>query len=184
MENEKEQKELFEFKRPKKAFPMLRGILPKADFDGRPFAIMLSIDKLIFICIGIIMLMVIMFALGVERGKSVTPKVSLPVAQQAIAQQKTQPVKAQPVAVTTTVPKIVPVAANPYSIVIMALTKNQTAQAEIEKAKKSGFNAFISYSTPYYLVCIGAFPNKESVTAKQELIRVKRVYKDAYLKLR
>ena len=69
MEEEHYQKELFEFDKPKRSFPRLTGILPKSDFDGK-IAISLTLEKLIFIAIGIIMLMVIVFALGVEKGKA------------------------------------------------------------------------------------------------------------------
>lgn len=68
MEEENYQKELFEFEKPKKTFPGLSNIFQKADFEGR-LAITLTLEKIIFISIAVIMIMVVIYAAGVERGK-------------------------------------------------------------------------------------------------------------------
>ena len=112
MENEKYQKELFEFEAPKKAAARFGDIFQRADF-----VITLTPEKMVFAAIGIIMLMVVFFALGVEKGKAAAytaaaaPRMILGriVAPPAISERRTAVSVARPKpAVTTTniTPKI------------------------------------------------------------------------------
>lgn len=93
MSDEKYQKELFKFEEPKKPFSRFSGIFPKADFEGR-VAITLTLEKLVFISIGIVMCMVIIYALGVESGKRRTAQVPFqPKQLQAVARPQVLPAK-------------------------------------------------------------------------------------------
>lgn len=91
-EERNQQKELFEFERPKRHFPRFArfaNIFPKADLAGKA-AVNVTLEKIIFTAIGIVMLMVIVYALGVENGKSLSRKaeaisVALPSRQRANA---------------------------------------------------------------------------------------------------
>src|SRR3989338_9168642 len=66
MEDERTtQKEFFEFEKSKKPAPVFGRIFTKTDV-----AVTLSLEVLVFISIGLIMLMVIVYALGIEKGKS------------------------------------------------------------------------------------------------------------------
>ena len=67
MGEERYQRELFEFEDQKKGPSKFRltGILPKSNF-----AVILTIEKIIFICIALVMAMVVIYALGVETGKA------------------------------------------------------------------------------------------------------------------
>jgi len=166
MEEEKYQKELFEFKKPKKSFPKLSNFLPKADFE-RNILITLSIEKVIFISIGIIMATVVVYALGVEVGKSraanrIVSQVS--VKKEARPQQPLQ-VKALPT----------------YTIVAGTYARKDNAMATMTRLRQGGFDACIGQSQPFFQVWVvvktGADPTKE-------LARLKKLYKDAYLKQR
>ena len=180
-------KELFEFKdKPKKNFFSLRGILPfgnmpKGDFENK-FLITITPERLVFIAIGIVMLMVIIFALGVERGKGIgraaVEKVMITAALPAPA--------ALPVPVKTTAVKAPPPpaqdAAKPFTIIAVTLTRKDTAAAEAGRLKREGFAPFVYQSGSYYQVCVGAYANKAG--ALIPLKKVRQIYKDAYLKLR
>ena len=189
MEEERLQRELFPFEPPKKRFSGFAGIFRKAGIDGSVFAITLKIDKLVFISIAIIMMMVIVYALGVERGRSVSPKPSAaPIVQQAV------PIKAAPVKITpeaklqpaaeTVVPAVKDTVAKPYTIAVASLSKKENAISEAAKMKSGGFESFVIYSQPYYVVCVGAFADKTSAASQKELARVKRLRRDAYFKQR
>lgn len=65
MENERYQKELFEFEQGKKSRPRFGAVFQKTDFS-----LTLSAEKIVFAGIGIMMLMVVFFALGVEKGRA------------------------------------------------------------------------------------------------------------------
>lgn len=192
MEEERLQKELFPFEPPKKRFSGFAGIFRKAGIDGSVFAVTLKIDKLVFISIAVIMMMVVVYALGVERGRSVMPKLTPEPAQQA-AMVKTAPVKAVPVKAdletrlqpaAETVPAVKETVVKPYTIAVASLSKKETALTEAARMKASGFNSFVIYSQPYYVVCVGAFADKTSTASQKEFARVKRFSKDAYFKQR
>lgn len=170
MEEEKYQKELFEFEKPKRSFPGLRKIFPRPDFEGR-ISITFGLERLIFISIGIIMLLVIVFALGVERGKAASG--ALPRPQPA--QVKTEKVAA---------PAVPQDFSKPYTIVAAAFRRKDTAIQELNKLKREGFDATVVQSDSYFQVRIGAYPDKDSVLSKKALARIRQFYKDAYFKLR
>lgn len=199
MENENTQKELFEFEPPKKAGrPRFGQFLQRVDFG-----IMLTAERLAFLSIGVVMLAVISFALGVERGKSLSAKSDAPAAfvQQAAPAQAQVPAKPQaaPVLQNKTVAassanitpkeKAVPVSQEsaaskdkPYMIVAAAFVKQEFASKEVSQLKSKGLDAFVYFSDPYYLACVGSFANKDS--AQKILGKVRQLHKDAYVRLR
>lgn len=195
MENEKYQKELFdEFKQPKRQKHGFGRFFQKADF-----AINLSAEKLVFILIGVLMLAVVSFALGVEKGKSqaaisqgtVSTTVPQPISQNKdtvtptniVAKNKTlaAPVSAKMAADN---PKIQYVAdkSKPYTIVAAAFSREEFASKEVSRLKANGLEAFVYYGEPYYLACVGAFANKDS--AQKVLVKVRQMHRDAYVRLR
>ena len=198
MENEKYQKELFEFEQPKKQWHRFGRFFQKTDF-----AVTLNAERLVFVLIGILMLIVVSFALGVERGRSqaailpAAPKAApqSPVVQTPVAQKNDKapsmniapksrtsaaPVKA---AVDTSKTQTAPADKNkPYTIVAGAFTREDTAIKEINRLKAGGLEAFVYYSEPYYLACVGAFANKDS--AQKVLGKVRQMHRDAYVRLK
>ena len=200
MEEEKYQKELFEFEEPKKSFSRLSDMLPKAGFEGN-VSITLTLEKMVFIFIGIIMLMVIVYALGVESGKlRTTPGVqssrrTAPVSNEVVLQTRVNVLSAKnilntaPVAPTNKpaepVKTVIPMPAiKPYTILAGSYVKREGAQASAAIMTRQGFNVTITYSKPYYRVCVGSYVNKAGIEAQKDLIKVKRIYKDAIIKLK
>lgn len=183
MEEEKYQKELFEFKKPKRLFPKLAGIFPKADFEGRAL-LTLTLERAIFILIGVIMLMVLVYALGVERGRSLGDKreksenLMLKQDSGAVLQpQKAEQAKMPQFLLTA------PVAQNkPFTVVAATFTKEANAQDEALRLKGKGFDTFVMQSNSYFQVCVGSYDSAQS--AKEAAIKVRRIYKDAYIKTR
>lgn len=185
MEEEKYQKELFEFEKPKRLFPKLVNIFPRADFEGKVL-MTFTLERVIFISIGIIMLMVIVYALGVEKGKSIGKAAATPSAKLQIEKQA----QSQPVKIDKQKP-IVPVRlestrdfGKPYTIVAVTFTRKDTATQEVNRLKKEGFDAALVQSDSYFLVCIGAYPDKDSSQSKTALGKARKIHKDAYFKLR
>lgn len=221
MDEEKYQKELFEFEKPKRLFPKLSDFFPKGDFE-RNVILTLTLDRAVFIAIGIIMVMVALYALGVEAGKSratesarmspalpvVAPqavRVVAPQAAKVIAPQpvvttqarmvkQNQPVKiTAPVAKTQVVTKVpakpvpAPVVSNvakPYTIVVATFVSKDTAMREIDKLKKQGYNITLIQSDRYFQVCIGAYTDRAGTDSQKDLKKIKRLYKDAYIRAR
>ena len=180
MEDERPQKELFPFETPKKRFSGLAGIFRKAGIDGSVFAITLKIDKLVFISIAIIMLMVIVYALGVERGRSAVPRQKpAPIAVRSAPAVSAPEIKSEPEVETVAAVKET---VKPYTIAVASLSKKETAIEEAARMREIGFDTFVIYRKPFYVVCIGAFADKTSSASQKELIRVKRFSRDAYFK--
>lgn len=204
MEKDNTQKELFEFQAPRKQPRKLGQFLQQADF-----AISINAEKLVFISIGIILVLVVAFALGVERGKAISQKASeartalaqatIPAPAQSVQGQpaaakvqfsaqaaQAQPataVKVQPSAAQAQQPVQAKTAvqAKPYIIVAAAFSKEAFANKELSRLKTAGLDPFVYYSEPYYLVCVGPFANKSD--AQKVLTRVKQIYHDAYVRL-
>lgn len=181
MQKENIQKELFEFEAPKKQRNRLGQFFQKTDFSAN-----LNAEKLIFVSIGILMILVISFALGVERGKAISGMPiriadPLPKALQidaASAPVISKPVAARPAQASAMVAQSAP----DYTVVAAAFSKESSAIKEMARLKKNGLEAFVYNSDPYYLVCSGSFIDKES--AQKTLKRVRQLYRDAYVKLK
>ena len=212
MDEEKYQKELFEFEKPKRFFPKLSDFFPKGDFE-RNVILTLTLDRVVFISIGIIMIMVVLYALGVETGKSraiegawpvpasaAMPQVAKVIAPQPVITSQAQGVKQnQPVRIVTpavkmqiatkapipvSVPSVVSNVTKPYTIVAVTFVSKDTAMQEIGKLKKQGYDAVIIQSDRYFQVCIGAYSDRTGPNSQKDLKKVKRLYKDAYLRLK
>lgn len=193
MEEEKFQKELFEFEQPKKTFSRLTDILSKADFEGR-VTVTLTLEKMVFIAIGIIMAMVIVYALGVESGKS-RIKTDIPSQHQVVTPPALTPrvvpigaknmLNTAPVVSATkpTSTAVMP-AAKMYTILAGSYAKRDGAQASAAVLVKLGFTVTITYSEPYYRVTVGSYASKNGADALKDMTKVKRIYKDAMFKLR
>jgi len=182
MEEERSQKELFPFEPPKKRFSGFAEIFRKAGIDGSVFAVTLKIDKLVFISIAIIMLMVVVYALGVERGRKIPPKRIGAAVQQTVPAKEPAEIRPQPS--VQVVPAAKEAAVKPYTIAVASLVKRETALREAARMNSNGFEAFVIFKEPYYVVCIGAFADKTSSASLKELARVRHFCKDAYFKQR
>ena len=191
MDQEGYQKELFEFgDKPRKSFPRLGKILPRADFEGK-ISFALTLDRLIFITIGVILVMVVVFATGVERGRSVAIKalgeftietapqelpvkeVITPAAQAAVP--SVSPKKTTPEVIRVRAPK-------PYTVVAATFKGTSSASHVVERLKKEGLPAYTTENAPYVVVCVGGYDSRSAADA--DFIKTKQIYKDAYIKLR
>lgn len=194
MEEDKNQKELFEFAEPKKPFSKFTNMLPKRDFEGK-IALSLTFEKIVFIFIGIVMVMTIVFAIGVENGRSRKMLKEIRSASPAapIVAAKPHPLQSNSGVAPKAGPKAGPLqsdsgvaqaAIKPFTIVAATFSKKETAQAAVAFLAKEGFNASITYNDPYYRVCIGAYADMYGTQVQRDLIKVKRIYKDAFLRAR
>lgn len=210
MEEEKYQKELFEFEKPKRLLPRFSVFFPKADFE-RNVILTLTLDRAVFIAIGIIMIMVVVYALGVETGKArptadnqqtaalahapaaqpadVTTQQAVREGRQSAQIQPVAAVKASPAPVNTTASgaKKAPAldfADKPYVIVAATFTQKDNAMQEVRKLRQQGFDAMLLHGGRYFQACVGAYTDKSGQQSQKDLKKVKKLYKDAYLRLR
>lgn len=207
MADGQQQKELFEFEKPRKIFGGLGKIFPKTDFENKVL-VTVTLDRLIFVAIALIMVAITVYAVGIERGRALAKGAPAPPgsSQEAASKEALAPKKtiAPPGAVMmakaqgsqddapargAAVNKIAAPAKTaqdkdadkPYIIVAATFSKRDAALMEAERLKRNGFNSFVRQSDTYFQACAGAYSSKEG--AKSELLRARRLYKDAYIKL-
>jgi hypothetical protein len=99
---------------------------------------------------------------------------------------KAQPIAKAPVAAVVKAQPVVKVApvAKPYTIVAVTFARRDNAIQEIYKIKKLGYDAVLVQTGNYFMVCVGAYSDKTSPDGQKDLKKLRRFYKDAYLKLR
>ncbi len=163
----------------------------------------ISREKLIFSIISVILLYVIFFSLGIERGKKIA---SISIKQNTystkattktsnIATQSQQPpAKEQKVVGTsedknsnleitaqvTEVKKVTPKLKEFYSIQAAAYSNLSRAEKEARKARSRGNEAIIDSSGKYHLLLIGKFKNRKEAVALRK--KLSSTYKGCYVR--
>ena len=170
------QKELFEeFTQPVRLRKKILG--PGA--GKRIYNIRLSNEQLIFIFIGLVILLVICFSLGVERGKRIAIARREPAKEKVVVEKKTETPTEEKISKE---PVIVKEVSSAYVIQVAAYKDNKQAEKEKELLEKRGYAAEIAKSGKYYIVYVAGFANtKKAETAAKKL---KNRYKDCFIKKR
>ncbi|MEE8359658.1 MAG: SPOR domain-containing protein [Candidatus Omnitrophota bacterium] len=200
------QKELFnEFEAPKKRVKKKDSgsILPK-----NYILFNVSYEQVVFISIGVIMLMVLVFSLGVERGKGLNPEqakasVNLPKTTSGIIEgidkdkkikegEAAPPVtlvkKERPIAQRTE-PKIPvladvkkPIRSDLFTVQVIAYKSKRSAQKELVKLGKKGYSPFIILGGGYYQICVGEYKSRKE--ANKALSDLKKSHPGSFLRKR
>ena len=181
------QGELFgEFKtaKAKKGGPYFRRDM----MSGKKVSLSLSYETIILLFIAFIMLLVVFFSLGVEKGKAIksqnakvlkteVPKVSEEILQgEAEEAEITAPViepADEPVIKAAPAPR-------PYTIQVASFKKGPDAEKEIERLKKAGYNAFSISSDKWVQVCVGRYANRKE--SEKDFGTLKEKYPTCYFR--
>lgn len=171
------QKELFEeFSQPAR----LRRKALRSETARKIYNISLSNEQLIFIFIGLIILLVICFSLGVERGKKIAIVKRRQSKEEFAVKEKIQVLPEDKQA-----PKKVAIARKnvlPYVIQVAAYKDNKQAEREKDFLEKKGHNAEVIRGGKYSIVYVVGFENKKE--AEKVAINLKNRYKDCFIKKR
>ena len=196
-EQDQQQKELFEFKKPKSRFPNLKGLFPKADFEGRVL-VTLTPEQIIMMAIAIVMALVVIYAVGVEQGRNRNVEIPAAVTVSAGSGLK----KAQSFFSTTQVrpqaplaqarPALQPKPVSPqgtpaavgYTIVAATYKSPDSAVQVVNVLRREGLAAYLARKDAYTVVCIGAYTDREGSQITADLAKVRARHKDAYIKSR
>ena len=146
-----------------------------------------------------IIVFIAVFALGIERGKSLENTKNSAPDHEIIAENTQSPAEVTPKipAVPITQPiqeELTPInktlekdkkndTLNPsrYAIQIATYKKDSSyVKKEIAKLKQNGFKPLIKTSGDYMIIYAGDFENKE--TAQEQLKKLKKTYKDCFIK--
>ncbi|MCK4518543.1 MAG: SPOR domain-containing protein [Candidatus Omnitrophica bacterium] len=202
-ENREYQPELFS------EFP--KGRIKKAKaFKSMPklknITISISREKLVSLVIAVILLYVIIFSLGVEKGKSmslsVTDKASGSAAAakaEAVKKENSREVIIKRVKDRQIESKAAkdeqkeqiaagaikdkkPPAYKSYSLQLAAYAQLSRAEKEAEKLKKRGYTVFIDSNSKYHIVFVGNYRDKEKAQKLKK--KLSKEYKGCYVKSR
>jgi cell division septation protein DedD len=189
------QKELFE-----EFTTASKRLYPKGMFRPKEKKLFsFTLEFLIVILIVFIVLCVISFALGVEKGRRIAiQKAALPVKEpkeQIPAQLSTEysrqlevpspqilsserkPDEAKAALIKkepTTQKKELPVSlpqVSIYTIQVASYSKEEEAKREVERLKQNGLKAFMLQKGKYSIVCVGDFKNKTEASVLQKTLR-------------
>ena len=170
-----EQGELFtEFqatKAKKPAHPLRRGMV-----FGKKFAFNLSYENIVLLFIAFIMLLVVFFSLGVEKGKRI-------ILHTKISPAETPQIIEEPEIVETdeiTEKKLPEPSLKPYTIQVVAFKKEEKARQATERLKNDGYKAFVIPSKEWLQVCVGRYINKEE--SKKDFADLKKMYPTSYFR--
>lgn len=201
MQENRPQKEFFEFEKPKKPLFRLPRIFRRTDLDGN-LKVSFGLEKLLFISIALIMVAVIIYALGVERGKSISKKYDIyaqpvvpvkisPPERESYTRIPPQTAGKPPVSVSAAADEAVAKIAAidrgtgeiSYAIVTATFRNKEGAEKLGIQLRKEGFDAHTVESGQYFQVCVGSFRNKNGAEVQKQLRRIRQKYKDAYIRM-
>ncbi|MCK5306240.1 MAG: SPOR domain-containing protein [Candidatus Omnitrophica bacterium] len=178
-----------------KSVPKLKNIL-----------ISISREKLVSLIIAVILLYVVIFSLGVEKGKRMslpaagkTDKLAVTAETEAVKKENSRKAtigleeerqieskaveeKQGEQMAAGAIEDKKPPAYKTYSLQLAAYAQLSRAEKEAEKLKKRGYTAFIDSNNKYHIVFVGNY--KDKVKARKLRKKLSEEYKGCYVKSR
>lgn len=144
----------------------------------------ISYDAMTLCCILFIVVLVVTFALGVDRGKLIGSQKPKLATQSSLKQEAIKPVLQPqlppvPVPAPEAVKASVSVIEN-YTIQLVTYTSPEPARQICEKLRQKGYSPFVIVSGKYYQVCTGNYPARAE--AEKDLAALKKNYKDSFVR--
>lgn len=187
-EETEKQKELFgEFQEPEKKIKFFKN--NNRFLLNRIFVLQFSAEKLTFLLIGTVLLIVLIFCLGAEQGKRAASGGRITASRTAAVLQKEtktpETAQAKTPAAKKTGLTIYSASPAPRSggihTIRIATYKNKTSAEKIAaKIKKEGFPAYFVKSGNFFLICVGDYNTRQD--AEATLSALKKNYQDCYIK--
>lgn len=132
---------------------------------GKKIVVSVSYENLVLFFIVLIMLIVVFFSLGVERGKRAAIKWAVTNTDKAGKRERVRP-------------KADDAAFKPYTIQILVTKKIEDAQTEAARLSSMGYGAFIIQSRAGHHVCVGRYAS--AADTNEDLPALKARYPDCY----
>jgi|GEM_PF-3078723 len=135
----------------KNFYPLIRRLLPEF------ISIRISYEGLVFSFIVILLLNLLFFSLGVERGK----RIAL-LKKEKVTELDKQDKQIQ------------------YTIQIKAFNDKKLATQFLKELIEEGYRPFVIYSNQVYQICIGKYSNKE--IAKEEFYKLSKKFRYSFIR--
>ncbi len=149
--------------------PTASGKPNKVKFRLSKVALSLSYENIFLLTIGLIMLLIVCYSLGVEKGKRF---VQLKSEEIAIEQEQAQELPA----VETEEPK-----QKKTYIQVASFRSEKYARKEIERLKNKGYQSYLTQWGKFQVVCVGNYQDRKA--AAEDLRKLKQIYGDCYVRL-
>ncbi len=163
---------------------------PKSAFQQKAKrTITLLYEHLVFVAIGIIVFSIIIFSLGVERGKSIGMRRGSFIPKEREAADNPKLAKALKPAKETVIEEEKDSASSQkyekepvpdYTVQVASYTSEGFAKGRVDKLQSEGYEAFILQKGSYYIMCIGKFRDKKS--AVLEMKKLRKLYSDCLVR--
>lgn len=199
MDSKGYQQELFEeFEEPTRRPRFLR----KKKFPQKFFSLRLSQEKLVFLTIGLVVLLLVSFSLGVERGKRLSripqeaksphPKLAARIQEPGLSKDENLKESArnpqtkigaegqQQALATPEKETLPPKAIRSYAVQVATYKREELAQRELKRLELEGYNSFVGRRGRYFEVCVGPYSNKADAEASLKALRKR--YQDCLLR--
>ncbi|PIQ86307.1 MAG: hypothetical protein COV74_05430 [Candidatus Omnitrophica bacterium CG11_big_fil_rev_8_21_14_0_20_45_26] len=172
--------------------------------------LVIGFDKVILLSIGCLILFVLVYSFGFERGRRAaehhfkaltgnvetiplmkapqptvaTPSETLPIRQETLSDEAVnqRSVDAIRMTIKSTAPAEITPNTGKYTIQVATILSREKADKEIDRLKRKGFEAFVIERGRFFEVCIGSYP---SLTQAKSLLRQfhhEGPYFDAFLR--
>ena len=160
--------------------PSLTEKPKKKKFNLGKIAISLSYENLIVLAIGLIMLLIVCYSLGVEKGKSFVQgdieRMQQEQAQQPPSREVPEP---EPRKERTEVASDKQsLKTSPY-IQVASFRTDKYAKKEMESLKNKGYRPFVTTWGKFRVVCVGGYKDKDQ--ARKALKQLRKLYADCIL---
>ena len=150
---------------------------------GKKVILALSYENIVLLLIGFIMLLVIFFSLGVEKGKAIVADVPETAEKQRPETEKNEaaipetpemePVENPEIAEggKSAEEGVIDAALKPYTIQVASFKNEKDAKKEIERLKDDDCEAFAIRSNNWLQVCVGRYANKKESGKDFEILK-------------
>ncbi len=149
--------------------------------------IAVSYEIVIVSCILILMTTILSFAIGFERGKTISKQ---PVGasterltKKSVSEKNTVIADPEKPTLREQTEKSIPLEQKRnFAIQLIAYAKKDYALKEVEKLKKIGYTPFMNQGGKFFLVSIGPYVNRENAKRALKRVKSKSLYQDAFIK--
>ena len=176
-----------------------RSMFRRKHSPGHRPVFVISYERLTFISIAGILAIVVVFALGVERGKRVSQAPVIPqpadlkvvtevngteeeAVEVKIAINEVFPGSTDVSAEEAKPPEIAVPASGPYTVQLVAYKNKQDVENEMKYLVKSGYKPFLIPSGKFSQVCVGEYATNDE--AKKTMQELKTKYKECFTRRR
>ncbi len=167
---------------------------------GKKMILRFSYENVVLLFIVFIMLAVLFFSLGVERGKRMAKqgsgwprKPSANIVPQNADEEKRFDCIEQPIAETYQdtlketveeterhIQNISVQTVKPYTIQVISFKKEANVEREMERLKKDGYEVFTIPAREWFQICVGRYANKKD--SEKDLNALKKRYPTCYVR--